>query len=261
MTALKFYKWQGAGNDFVILDNRDEKIGKPTAETIISLCDRRFGIGADGLMILNNNQIYDFSMSYYNSDGIEAEMCGNGGRCMIGFANYLGIISEETRFMAKDGLHKGMVLEDNKYLIQMIDLKEFRKTDKYYYLNTGVPHVVKFVDNIESIDVVNEGKKIRYSKEFEPSGTNVNFVQKYDSGIKIRTYERGVENETKACGTGAVASAIASHLEFGLQSKTIKCLVPGGELTVSFDRNKSGEFLNIFLEGPAHHVFTGEITI
>lgn len=261
MTAIKFSKWQGTGNDFVILDNRDEKIGEPSAEMIRILCDRRFGIGADGLMILNNNQIYDFSMNYYNSDGLEAEMCGNGGRCMIGFAHQLGIIGDETRFLASDGLHKGKVLEDDKYIIQMIDLKEFRKTDKYYYLNTGVPHIVILVDNVDKVDVFNEGRKLRNSTDFKPSGTNVNFVQKIESGIKMRTYERGVENETLSCGTGAVASAITSFLEFGLKNKKIKCLVPGGELTVCFERNKSGEFSEIYLEGPAHQVFSGEITV
>jgi diaminopimelate epimerase len=261
MADMKFYKWQGTGNDFVILDNREEKLTEPSSDMIKYLCDRRYGIGADGLMVLNNNPIYDFSMQYFNSDGLEAEMCGNGGRCMIGFAHQLGIIGDDTRFMAFDGLHVGRVLGDDKYLLQMIDLNEFRKTDNYYFLNTGVPHVVKFVNKVDKIDVLKKGRKIRNNKDFEPAGTNVNFVQKFGKGIKIRTYERGVENETLSCGTGAVASAIAAYLEFGLEKKQIKCLVPGGELLVRFERNKSGEFSNISLEGPAKQVYSGEISL
>jgi diaminopimelate epimerase len=261
MKETRFYKWQGTGNDFIILDNRDNSLDDLDEKTIKSLCNRRFGIGADGLMTLNHNPIYDFSMNYFNADGIEAEMCGNGGRCMIGFANQLGIIREETRFAARDGLHRGKVLGNDRYLLQMIDLKAFRKATDYYFLNTGVPHVVKFVEDVDSFDVYNEGKKLRYSDEFSPSGTNVNFVEFSDVGIKIRTYERGVEDETLSCGTGAVASAIAAYLEKDLNNKKISCRVPGGQLFVRFDRKDTGEFSNIYLEGPAVQVFEGTVLI
>lgn len=261
MAEIQFSKWQGTGNDFVILDNRDMKIGEPTTDTIKSLCDRRFGIGADGLMILNSDPFYDFSMQYFNADGIEAEMCGNGARCMIGFTHQLGIIGDETKFMARDGVHVGRVLREDYYQIQMIDLKEIRKTPDYYFLNTGVPHVVVFIEDVDKINVPEEGRLIRNNGAFAPAGTNVNFVQMRDKALKIRTYERGVENETLSCGTGAVASAIAACLEHRLEQNSIICQVQGGELKVKFNHTKANEFSNIFLEGPAEYVFEGIVYV
>ena len=260
MAEIRFSKWQGTGNDFIIMDNRDGAFNDLGQSNIEQLCDRRFGIGADGLMFLNNNDIYDFSMQYFNSDGLEAEMCGNGGRCMVGFAWHLGIIRKETRFLAKDGVHKGRVLGENNYMIQMIDLIEFKKLTDSYFLNTGVPHVVKFVDDLNNLNVVEEGSAIRYSEQFRPEGTNVNFVSFADGIVKMRTYERGVENETLSCGTGAVASAIASYLHMGLKETSISCHVPGGQLDISCNKSEKG-FTDIYLKGPAKMVFEGTIDI
>ena len=261
MENIRFYKWQGTGNDFIILDNRDNKYDDLRADTIKHLCHRNFGIGADGLMILNNHPVYDFGMQYFNADGIEAEMCGNGARCMIGFAYQLGIIAEETRFMAHDGIHVGRVLGKDNYQIQMIEVEEIKKTDDYYFLNTGVPHVVIFSDDIEKIKVREKGSHIRYSPDFAPDGTNVNFVHLVKDILHMRTYERGVENETLSCGTGAVASAIAAYLETGQKQTSFTCKVPGGELMVKFEHKNSLTFSNILLEGPAQQVFNGNITI
>ncbi len=261
MEEIRFYKWQGTGNDFIILDMRDKKIGEPSSAIIKNICDRHFGVGADGLMILNNHPVYDFRMQYFNADGIEAEMCGNGARCMIGFAHQLGIIAEETLFIAHDGIHIGRVLGQDIYQIQMIDVEEIKKTDDYYFLNTGVPHVVLFVDDVAKVNVQEKGSHIRYSPDFAPDGTNVNFVHLANDILYMRTYERGVENETLSCGTGAVASAIAAYLETDQKQTSFICKVPGGELKVKFDHKGSLLFSNILLEGPAQQVFNGNITI
>lgn len=261
MNLIKFNKWHGTGNDFIITDNR-EKDNTIYSETMIKkLCNRHFGIGADGFMILDEHPEYDFEMKYYNSDGNEAEMCGNGARCMIGFAHQLGIIGNETRFMARDGFHEGSVLGTDRYRIRMIDVKELRITKDYYSLNTGVPHVVIFTSDIEKVNVREEGKLIRYSREFGPGGTNVNFVMLQDNQLFLRTYERGVEDETLSCGTGAVASAIAAYIATAKNKTGWNCLVPGGELFVQFEEKNDASFGNIFLEGPAVKVFEGIIEI
>ncbi len=257
MTDIHFSKWQGTGNDFIILDGRTKQFGNLSEEIIKKLCDRHFGIGADGLMILMNHPDLDFKMMYFNADGIEAEMCGNGARCMIGFAYQLGIIAEKTSFMAYDGIHAGRVLGEDKYQIKMIDVKEFKKADKHYFLNTGVPHLIVFIDDVDKVNMVEEGRMYRHSPEFSPEGTNVNFVQLVGNTIKMRTYERGVENETLSCGTGAVASAIATYLETNKKQTSFTCKVPGGQLKVTFEHLSSGKFCNIFLEGPAKQVFEG----
>ena len=261
MTDIKFSKWQGTGNDFIILDNRDNQYDTLPAETIKYLCHRNFGIGADGLIKLEIHPQYDFSMKYYNADGNEAEMCGNGARCIIGFAYELGIIENETQFMASDGIHEGEVVDNNLYQVKMIDVEDFRKSDDYYFLNTGVPHAVIFTDDIIKAKIVETGRKIRNSSEFAPEGTNVNFVQIDNNNIKLRTYERGVENETLSCGTGAVASAIAASLENGQKQTDFNCQVLGGILNVSFEFKGSGAFKNIFLQGPAYQVFEGTLRV
>jgi len=259
---MQFAKWQGAGNDFIIIDNREALYDDLDSELIKYLCHRNFGVGADGLILLGIDSESDFSMKYFNADGKEAEMCGNGARCIIGFADRLGIIEDETQFMASDGIHGGRVLGNDHYEIKMIDVKGYSKSeDDYYFLNTGVPHVVILTKDIKKAKTLELGREIRYSPEFAPDGTNVNFVQLDDNKLKNRTYERGVENETLACGTGVVASAIVASIEGGHKQNEFDCLVLGGKLRVSFELTANNGFKNIILEGPARCVFEGEIVV
>jgi len=261
MANIEFSKWQGAGNDFILIDNRDNQYDDLDMELIKYLCHRNFGIGADGLIMLGVDPESDFSMQYFNADGKEAEMCGNGARCIIGFASQLGIIEDETHFTARDGIHKGQVMGNDVYQIKMIDVKGISKTDDYYFLNTGVPHVVVLTDQISKVKTLELGSMIRNSEEFAPRGTNVNFVQIDKDKIILRTYERGVENETLACGTGAVASAIVASFESGGKQTSFDCMVLGGKLRVSFETYGSDTYKNIILEGPARCVFEGEIRV
>jgi diaminopimelate epimerase len=258
---LDFFKYQAAGNDFVLIDNRMNKFDRADTTTVEKLCNRKFGIGSDGLILLQNSPEADFEMVYYNSDGYEASMCGNGGRCIVAFAKQLGIIDTVTSFLAADGRHEAIMLAPNLIRLKMIDVLTIEKGPDYYYMNTGTPHYVKFVENIDSIDVYTEGRKIRYNERFKETGTNVNFVERKGDILLVRTYERGVENETLACGTGITASAIASgvHHNMNLNAFTIKAL--GGNLRVSFDPIFNGSVENIWLEGPAEKVFEGKITI
>jgi len=257
---ITFYKYQGAGNDFIIIDNRNNSFDGNNTKLIEHLCNRRFGIGGDGLMLLENHDLHDFTMRYFNSDGKEASMCGNGGRCIAAFAVHIGAIKQADcfSFMAVDGEHhasykKGIIT------LKMIDVNTITKGKDYTFLDTGSPHHVRFVENTDTIDVFNEGKTIRYSERY-PDGTNVNFVQFIDDKtLRVRTYERGVENETLACGTGVVASAISANLitpevnDFDIQ-------VEGGQLRVFFKVNKE-HYTDIWLEGPAKFVFKGTISL
>jgi diaminopimelate epimerase len=259
--TLDFFKYQGAGNDFIIIDNRLEKFERSDKRLIKFLCDRKFGIGADGLMLLQKSTGTDFEMIYYNSDGLESSMCGNGGRCIVAFARRMGIIDKKAHFIAADGEHEAIVRDPNYIKLKMIDVKGIEKGKDYFYLNTGVPHVVKFVSNIDSVDVFAEGKKIRYSEPFKPNGANVNFVEIRNENILIRTYERGIEDETLACGTGITASAIAVALHTKSQENSFKLNARGGTLQVSFERISNDSIINIWLEGPAEYVFKGKIEI
>ncbi|MDE3237266.1 MAG: diaminopimelate epimerase [Bacteroidota bacterium] len=257
---LTFYKYQGTGNDFVIIDNRDGAI-ELTTEQVNFLCDRRFGIGADGLMLLNKAQGYDFDMKYYNADGKESSMCGNGGRCLTKFAYDIGIHKNHFLFKAIDGDHEAD-LQGNGWI--HLKMKNVDSLEKYYgdtLLNTGSPHFVKAVNNVMDINVFNEGREIRYSKDFEKEGINVNFVEATNGDhIIVRTYERGVENETYSCGTGVTASALVfAHNESGFNRIEVKTL--GGNLAVEFDKIGEEKFENIWLCGPATFVFKGEIEI
>ncbi|MCU0446312.1 MAG: diaminopimelate epimerase [Microscillaceae bacterium] len=252
---FKFYKYQGTGNDFIMIDNREPFFPKHKPSFIAHLCHRRFGIGADGLILLENYEGYDFRMVYFNADGSEGSMCGNGGRCTVKFAHFLGLFATHTRFMAVDGEHEAF-LKDAKVHIKMIPVNELEKQVDYYFLNTGSPHYVQFVENLADFAVFEEGRKIRYNQRFAQAGTNVNFVEQVaDNQLFVRTYERGVEDETYSCGTGVTACALVSS-NMGLKSPVqIKTL--GGELQVSFE--KSGQhFNNIYLAGPAEAVFAGE---
>lgn len=255
-----FSKYHGTGNDFVMIDNRDLSFPKENTKLVAYLCDRRFGIGGDGLILIENDSDTDFKMVYYNSDGNESTMCGNGGRCLVAFAKQLNIISNSCSFMAIDGMHHAEIKEDT-IALQMIDVNEISLKDNYSFLNTGSPHHVQMVEDLANFDVYNNGKQIRYSNLYEPQGTNVNFVEKRsDDFFKVRTYERGVEDETFSCGTGATAVAIAMFETNQTKSRKIQIQVPGGMLCVSFTKN-GNTFENVILSGPAKKVFEGDITI
>ena len=257
---LEFSKYHGAGNDFILIDNRDKNIAL-TKKDIAKLCHRRFGIGADGLMILELESNFDFRMVYYNSDGKEGSMCGNGGRCIAAFAYKLGLINTEANFIAIDGEHtasiNSIINNDLDISLKMNDVKEISEDNGTYFLDTGSPHHIAFVDNVSEINVLEEGKEIRYSQKYaKTNGTNVNFVSQSENGLKIRTYERGVEDETLACGTGATAAAIAYAKKNKLFNKEIILQAIGGVLRLKFD-NDSNTFSNIILSGPAQWVFDG----
>jgi diaminopimelate epimerase len=254
-----FYKYQGTGNDFIVLDNRDAVLDKISSSQIAKLCHRQFGIGADGLMLLNKKEGYDFEMIYFNADGNPSSMCGNGGRCLVQFAYDMGIVKENYHFLAVDGDHfaKRSLLEIQ---LQMADVSQVEHHGQYAILNTGSPHYVCATQDVEAVDVNKEGAAIRYSDEFANSGINVNFVQKLNEGsIYVRTYERGVENETLSCGTGVTAAAIVHAYQDGSNEIAIK--TPGGNLRVSFIKQNNQFFSNIFLCGPATFVFSGKIKI
>ena len=258
---LSFYKYQGTGNDFVLIDNREKKISL-SQEQIKFLCDRRFGIGADGLMLLELEPGMDFKMVYFNSDGNESSMCGNGGRCITALAKRLGVIDKETKFLAIDGIHEAKVLADDFISLKMNDVRNVEVGDGYFYLNTGSPHYVKLVQDVKAMDVFNEGKNIRYNDRFKEEGTNVNFIEKHEDVLFVRTYERGVENETWSCGTGVTASALVAAMK-GLATEKNNCKVRtlGGDLNVKFDKVLENNFYNIWLEGPATFVFKGDIEL
>jgi len=252
---ISFIKYQGAGNDFILIDNRNNKIILSTSE-IESLCNRRFGIGADGLMLLESDLKTDFKMRYFNSDGKEGSMCGNGGRCIVAFAFEIGIQKEYYNFIAIDGLHEAYY-KNNIVDLKMTEVDKIEKFDKDWFLNTGSPHAVEIVNNIDKVDVATEGKILRYDHRFGKNGTNVNFIEINKNKIQIRTFERGVEAETYACGTGAVASAIVAHQNNPEISK-YKLSAIGGDLEVRFDK-KNNKYTNIWLKGPATKVFSGII--
>jgi len=258
---LHFYKYQGTGNDFVILDNWNELTELSTLQ-IERLCNRRFGIGADGLMILRKHANYDFEMLYYNSDGLPGSMCGNGGRCLVQFAYKKGYINEQTSFIATDGEHTAKLdLIRHWVSLKMGDVEEIKiREGGDCFVNTGSPHIVRWVDDLDIIDVVAEGKFVRNSIEFKQNGTNVNFVKLSDSNLYVRTFERGVEDETLSCGTGVTASVLAAVKtnKNYLNKLGMDVMTRGGELHVKFERKNNG-FINIWLEGPAEFVFEGSI--
>lgn len=259
LMAIVFNKYQGAGNDFIIIDNRKGFFSSGDSNLVKKLCDRRFGIGADGLILISNSNQHDFEMKYFNSDGFEGTMCGNGGRCSADFAIKEGIAGKKLIFKAIDGAHKA-VSEENIIRLQMNDIKETRLINGNYFINTGSPHYVVFKKNIESLDVNSEGKKIRWSDEFSPEGTNVNFVEPQENGIYVRTFERGVEEETLSCGTGVTASAIVSVLAGYFDTKSVSVKTMGGNLSVSFNIS-GGTISDIWLSGPATFVFEGKIEV
>ncbi|WP_395785273.1 diaminopimelate epimerase [Aquirufa sp.] len=255
---MQFYKYQGTGNDFIIIDDRSLTFQLDTAG-IAQLCHRRFGIGADGLMLLQNETGYDFRMVYFNADGTEGTMCGNGGRCLVQFAAEQGIVQEKAHFIAMDGPHLAHITPETISL-QMQDVANIAQHDDDYFTNTGSPHVVRYVQQVQFTDVKNIGAAIRYSEAYlGQNGTNVNFAEKLDpQTLFVRTYERGVEDETYSCGTGVTAAALVSNATKGMSSP-IQIKTLGGELAVQFEGNSTDGYTQIFLIGPAKHVFTGEI--
>jgi len=257
---IQFAKYHGAGNDFVIIDNRANTF-TPTTELVKHLCNRHFGIGADGLMLIENNATLDFRMRYFNSDGNESTMCGNGGRCIVHYAKKLNLTSDTPKFMGIDGEHEALFIEDDLINLKMKDVLSFTANDDFYFIDTGSPHYVCYVEDINEVNVNEEGAKIRSTYNVEQGGTNVNFVQISDELLLIRTFERGVEAETLACGTGAVASAIASHHFLEDEENTIKIKAIGGILSVSFNKTSEFEYTNIWLSGPVKHVFNGIISL
>jgi diaminopimelate epimerase len=259
---IKFSKYHGAGNDFILIDNRLKR-WEPSREQVAMMCDRRFGIGADGLMLLGEKEGFDFDMTYYNCDGLESTLCGNGGRCITAFARSLGLAGSQAFFHAADGRHEAEFSAESPvpvYRLKMNDTRVEKTFSDGYFINTGSPHFVVFHDRVAELDVVLEGRKLRFDERFAPGGTNVDFAEQREGSIFVRTYERGVENETLSCGTGVTATALVSaHLSPG--SPGFRSLeTPGGYLSVSFARSGDG-FTDIWLEGPAERVFDGEIEI
>ncbi|MBX3163556.1 MAG: diaminopimelate epimerase [Bacteroidetes bacterium] len=259
---ITFYKYQGTGNDFILIDNRNNSVSL-TQEQVLQLCNRRFGIGADGLILLENATGFDFNMVYYNSDGNKSTMCGNGGRCITAFAKHLGIITDKANFLAADGAHEALIDDNETVSLKMNDVKTIEMGEDYFFLNTGSPHYVKQVQNLQQYNVFAEGKKIRNSERFKEEGTNVNFIEKNDDDtLFVRTYERGVEDETFSCGTGVTASALVAAV-LGFSTEKNKCSIKtlGGNLEVSFDKVLEHNFYNVWLKGSATLVYRGTVEL
>jgi len=253
---MNFTKYQGTGNDFVIIDDRKEEFPAQNTVLIAHICNRKFGVGADGLILLRNHTDYDFQMIYFNADGRESSMCGNGGRCIVAFAKHLQVIENQATFLAIDGAHEARIVGKIVEL-KMSDVQQTQSGEGFYTLNTGSPHYVKFVDSVAEVDVFTEGKTIRNSPTFKAEGINVNFVEAIGRGIRVATYERGVENETLSCGTGVTAAALAYYLENGYSvGHTIPVETKGGNLEVRFQPSEEG-FSDIWLCGAAELVFEG----
>jgi len=258
---INFFKYQGTGNDFILLDNRALQITL-SPEQVAFLCNRRFGIGADGLMLLEPEKGFDFRMVYYNSDGRQSSMCGNGGRCIVAFARRLGLLKDSrARFVAVDGPHEAAI-EDGSVSLKMQDVKQIENGSDFFFLNTGSPHYVRFVDDVEHFNVVTEGREVRYNDRFRSEGTNVNFIEKLGDELFVRTYERGVEDETYSCGTGVTAAALVAAVK-GVSTGRNSCLIRtlGGMLEVTFEKVLESNFYNIWLKGPATFVFEGTIKL
>jgi diaminopimelate epimerase len=262
---LPFYKYQGTGNDFILIDNRNQVFPFDNVKLINRLCHRRLGIGADGLMLLEHAAGYDFRMVYFNSDGRESTMCGNGGRCIAAFAYDIGLIRNKAEFIAIDGPHSVEIESEasiKQVSLKMNDVAEIHINNNDFILNTGSPHYIVFSENAESLDVFEEGKKIRYSETFRNEGINVNFVEVKDNQLIVRTYERGVEDETWSCGTGVTAAAIAAIYSGKINSQgEVAVQVKGGSLKVKVEHNEKENFTDVWLKGPADFVFKGEIEI
>jgi diaminopimelate epimerase len=256
--TIAFKKYQATGNDFILIDNRNNKI-KLSTDQIQQLCDRKFGVGADGLILIENHEKADFNVIYYNPDGSQS-LCGNGSRAAVHLARSLGLAGDQTKFNAFDGIHDAFIASSGLISVKMMDVSEVKAVGEDYFLNTGSPHHIRFISKIETYPVYEEGRKVRYSEQYQPAGCNVNFVELLGANsIYVRTYERGVENETLSCGTGVTAAALAASLK-GYKTP-IKVKTKGGELEISFKSEKPNQFHNIFLSGPAKMVFEGRLEL
>lgn len=258
MKTYSFYKYQGTGNDFVIIDNRENVFNSQDLDLVINLCDRKFGIGADGLILIENHIEYDFNLIYFNADGSKS-FCGNGSRCGVAFAKLLGIINTSTTFMAIDGVHEALINHETVKL-KMKDVERIEYIQNNFFIDTGSPHFIVYQDDISNFDLVASAHKIRYNERFIENGTNVNFVSKKEDILSIRTYERGVEGETLSCGTGATAVALSAFIKHNL-TPPVSVNVRGGTLQIDFKANDNNHFTNIWLIGEAKKVYQGEITI
>jgi diaminopimelate epimerase len=259
---IHFYKYQATGNDFVMIDNRSGELSL-SLEHIQKICDRKFGVGADGLMLIEKDPELDFNLIYYNQDGSQS-LCGNGSRAAMSFASYLKIVNGEAAFNAYDGRHDATLGKDGIVRLKMNDTKGIVRNGEDLWIDTGAPHLIRFVNDIKSVNVFKEGRNIRFSESYKPQGTNANFVELLpDNTIFVRTYERGVENETLSCGTGVTAAALAATTKGYKSPVRIKTL--GGELSVEFKNSQSAAspeaFQEIFLVGPAKMVFKGELEL
>jgi diaminopimelate epimerase len=265
VTKIHFYKYQATGNDFVVIDNRAGSLSL-TKEQVVTLCQPKFGVGADGLMLIEKHPSLDFNLEYFNRDGSQS-LCGNGSRAAVHFASQLGLVNGKAIFNAFDGEHSAELLPSGIIRLKMNPVKEVKKIEDDYFIHTGAPHVVRFVSDLDNYPVLEEGRKIRYHEIFKPWGTNVNFVALQPGNtLFVRTYERGVENETLSCGTGVTAAALAASLRG--YSSPIKIKTPGGDLSVEFKSSQSGlpsgqagTFDEIFLIGPAKMVFEGDLEL
>lgn len=265
MSKVIFSKFHGTGNDFIMVDNRTQRLVFDDPATVARMCDRRFGIGADGLILLEESGAFDFRMVYYNADGREGSMCGNGGRCLVAFAEQLGIVEGQAEFEATDGLHQAFILkkQDPEWTVslRMNDVTRVEVVPGAYVLDTGSPHYVALSEELETLDVNRSGRQIRNSDPYRQKGINVNFISFLPEGTAIRTYERGVENETWSCGTGSVAAAIVTELK-GKKNPAgpVNILTRGGALRVKF-KTVGDEYTDIWLEGPARFVYEGSIEL
>ena len=259
---MTFHKYHGTGNDFVIIDDRNRQFNETEQARIAHLCHRRFGIGADGLMLLRNLAGYDFEMVYFNADGRPSSMCGNGGRCLVAFAKFLGVIQDTAHFLAVDGPHDARVEADGTVRLKMQDVDPPLAVGAHdTFLNTGSPHHIRFLPaGLDELNVFAEGRALRYGEPYGATGANINFVELPADPAQpwsVRTYERGVEDETLSCGTGVTAVALAASGRGA--ASPVRLRTPGGQLEVAFEKRPDGGFDNVWLSGPAVHVFSGVV--
>lgn len=260
---VHFSKYHGTGNDFVMIDGRAQDTLQFSTTLIHRLCDRRFGIGGDGLIILEQGDQADFNMRYFNADGREGSMCGNGGRCITAFAHHLGITGTEASFKGIDGMHSASLLPGGDIRLKLVDVNGLKSLEDGYLLDTGSPHFVKFLSGLDQMDVAREGKEIRHQARFGPGGVNVNFVEtgSRPDHISVRTFERGVEAETYSCGTGVSAAAICSYIHQKSDNFSYHIQTRGGSLKVSFKAENNNTFTKVYLTGPAVQVYEGSIEL
>lgn len=259
MTSIHFFKYQGTGNDFIMIDNRTKVFDRENLVLVRQLCDRKFGVGADGLILIEGDPGYGFEMVYFNSDGSKS-FCGNGSRCAVAFAHHLGMIEKNCTFLAIDGPHTGEILPDGNVAISVRNVEAIETESDHHFLNTGSPHYIQYVKELDGFPVVSEAQKIRYNDRFRSEGTNVNFIQDKQGSIRVRTYERGVEDETLSCGSGVTACAISYAFLKGIDHQ-VRVQTEGGELMVNFRRVSNRKFEDIRLVGPAVEVFKGSIDV